>query len=115
MRQIGKIKTGLENLDIKPGDVVHLSQPFRPDRYSSREYTFAIVAGIVKGSEEACKHQSYSDCESAAQEQLPGRDGVVAYLYEPYSSTLYTDQYNSLALFSFDSHEVEILRRGEGE
>ncbi len=90
MKQLGQIETQGQDWDIKPGDIVRLLQPFRPERYGSQKYAFAIVAGVV------------------AEEQQPGLDGVVVYLYEPYSSTIYLDQRGALALFSFDSDEVEL-------
>ncbi len=91
MMQTGQIETGVEASDINPGDVVRLLKPFRPDRYTFHEYTFAIVAGVVQG------HQ-------------PGLDGLVVYLYEPDSSTTYVDQAGETALFSFDFDEVELAQ-----
>ncbi|MBV9385812.1 MAG: hypothetical protein JOZ78_05220 [Chroococcidiopsidaceae cyanobacterium CP_BM_ER_R8_30] len=112
MVQLKQIKTGLKDLDIKPGNVVRLLQPFKPERFSSREYTFAIVAGIVEdNSKSSSKQQSCSGSQISTQEQ-PSWHELVVYLYEPHSSTVYTDEYSSVALFSFDLNEVEILQRG---
>jgi len=46
VKQLGQIEAEKRDWEIKPGDIVRLLQPFRPERYGSQEYAFAIVAGV---------------------------------------------------------------------
>lgn len=106
MKQSGRIETGCENAKIKPGDLVRLLQPFRPERYCIKQYAFAIVAGVVTDGRSS-NRQSLLDSKQAAGQQ-PELDELVVYLYEPDSSTTYVDQFGMQALFSFNSDEVEL-------
>lgn len=109
MTQLNIIETQMENSEINPGDIVRLLQPFRPERYSFREYAFGIVAGVVRGDSTIGKFsQSLLDSKQAAQRYQPGFEQLVVYLYEPANSTTYIDQFGVKALFSFDSDEVEL-------
>lgn len=109
MIQSGRIKTGREAREIKPGDIVRLQKPFRPERYCFRKYAFGVVAGVVRdGYKRRKNYQSLWDSKQVAQENQPGLDELVVYLYEPDSSTTYVDQFGVKALFSFDSDEVEL-------
>lgn len=108
MRQSRRTGTGRE-VEIKPGDIIRLLQPFRPERYCFRQYTFGIVAGVVKdGSTKSQNHQSLWESPKTAEGHHLGWDGLVVYLYEPDSSTTYADQFGVKALFSFDFYEVEL-------
>ena len=97
MTQLRRIETGLDHLEIQPGDIVRLIQPFKPERFGSQDYAFGIVAGVVTDSN---FHQSW-DCQ-------PGLDELVVYLYDPDSATTYVDQFGVKAWFSFDFDEVEL-------
>lgn len=109
MMQFIRIETGLEAEEIKPGDVVRLLQPFRPERYGFQEYAFGIVAGVIlDGVRRSKNYQSLSDSEQTVEGHQPERDGLVVHLYDPASSTIYTDQFGVKALFSFDFDEVEV-------
>ena len=96
----------MEDSEIKPGDIVRLLRSFRPHRYCFREYAFAIVAGVVKDEKSKSQNQRSSDSEQIAQKHQSGWNGLVLYLYEPDSSTIYVDEFGVKALFSFDSDEV---------
>lgn len=101
----------MENLEIKPGDIVRLLQPFRVERDSFREYAFGIVAGVVRGNSTIRKFsQSLFDSKNTIQKHQPELEQLVVYLYEPDSSTTYVDQFGVNALFSFDSDEVELYK-----
>jgi hypothetical protein len=109
MVQLERREIGVEDSEIKAGDVVRLLQPFRPERYSYQKYAFAIVAGVVRDDSTSSKnHQSISDSKQTAAEHQPGLDELVVYLYEPHSSTIYVDRFGVKALFSFDADEVEL-------
>lgn len=92
--------------EIKPGDIVRLLQPFKPERSGFREYNFAIVAGVV-GAGNSSENNS-SNLDRTSVEQSLGLNEIVVYLYEPDSSTIYKDQFGVEALFSFASDEVEL-------
>lgn len=109
MTQLGHRETGLE-AEIKPGDIVRLLKPFKPERYSYREYAFGIVVGVVTDTTTSQNHQSISDSKQTTQNHQPGLEGFVVYLYEPSSSAIYVDQFGVKALYSFDSNEVELYR-----
>lgn len=104
MKQLG---TGQEAREIKPGDVVRLLQPFRPERYCLRKYTFGIIAGVVRDDRRSA---SASWNQQTAAGHQPEGDELVVYLYEPNSATIYVDQFGIKALFSFGYHEVELYR-----
>lgn len=109
MTQLGHRK-GLE-AEIKPGDIVRLLKPFRPERYSYHLYAFGVVVGVVTDdstTSEEC--QSISDSTQTTQKHQPRLDGFVVYLYEPSSSTIYVDQFGVKALYSFDADEVELYK-----
>ena len=109
MTHLRRIETGVADSEIKPGDIVRLLQPFRPERYCFRKYAFGVVAGVVRdGYKRRKNHQSLWDSKQVAQGNQPGLDELVVYLYEPDSSTTYVDQLGVKALFSFDSDEVEL-------
>ncbi len=91
--------------EIKPGDIVRLLQPFKPERSGCREYNFAVVAGVVRDGNSTDKQSS--DLEQTLVGQL-GLNEIVVYLYEPDSSTIYKDGFGIEALFSFDTDEVEL-------
>lgn len=111
MTQLRQIETQVEDSAIKPGDVVRLRKPFRPERFGSQEYAFAIVAGVIKNnSNTSNNHQFVWDSNQTAQRQQIQLDELVVYLYEPNSSTIYVDRLGIEALFSFDSDEVEIYK-----
>ncbi|MBV8887984.1 MAG: hypothetical protein JO235_28855 [Chroococcidiopsidaceae cyanobacterium CP_BM_RX_35] len=112
MMQLGQTETRLEDSEIKPGDVVRLLQSFRPERFRSRKYTFAIVAGIVRDAAKSDPSQQSSSGSQPIEKQLD-LDEIIVYLYEPHSSTIYVDQYGHQALFSFASNEVERYRVSE--
>lgn len=96
----------MEDSEVKPGDIVRLLQSFRPQRYCFREYAFAIVAGVVRDEKSKSQNQRSSDSEQIAPGHQSGWNGLVVYLYEPDSSTIYVDEFGDKALFSFDSAEV---------
>jgi hypothetical protein len=101
----------MENSEIKPGDIVRLLQPFRAERYSFREYTFGIVAGVVTNDSTSSKiPRAIGEFIQSAQTYQPEFEQLVVYLYEPDSSTTYMDQFGVSALFSFDSNEVELYK-----
>jgi len=105
------METQMENLAIKPGDVVRLLQPFRAERYSFRQYAFGIVAGVVRDDSKTSKiPQSPWESKPVAQMHQPGFEQLVVYLYEPDNSTTYVDQFGVSPLFSFDSDEVELYK-----
>ncbi len=111
MMHLGRIQTEVEDSEIKPGDIVRFLQPFKPELYGFQEYAFGIVVGVVRdGSSRSKNHQSPSDSKQITQEQQPGFDGLVVYLYQPYSSKTYVDHSGVKALFSFDSGEVELYK-----
>ena len=113
MRQSRRTGTGRE-VEIKPGDIVRLLQPFRPEGYCFRQYAFGIVAGVVKdGSTKSQNHQSLWESQQTAEGHHPGWDGLVIYLYDPDSSTTYADQFGVKALFSFDFYEVELYEASQ--
>lgn len=108
MTQLRPIETGRLDSEIKPGDIVRLLQPFKPERFGSQKYAFAIVAGVVThGSTRNKFPQSWESTQTDLGHQ-PGLDELVVYLYEPDSATTYVDQFGVKALFSFDSDEVEL-------
>lgn len=117
MKQLRQIETRGQDLAIQLGDVVRLSQPFRPKRYSHQEYTWAIVAGIVRDDVSSRSSQSSSDSRQTIEGQQPGLGEVVVYLYEPESSSIYVDAYGAQALFSFNLDEIELVdaRAAHGE
>lgn len=103
----------MENSEIKLGDIVRLLQPFRvkAEQYSFRNYTFGIVAGVVRNDSISSNiPQSLWEPIQAAQTHQPGFEQLVVHLYEPDSSTTYVDQFGIKALFSFDSNEVELYK-----
>lgn len=101
----------MENLAIKPGDIVRLLQPFRAERYSFREYAFGIVAGLVTNDSTTSKiPQPPWKSKPVAQTHQSEFEQLVVYLYEPDSSTTYVDQFGVSPLFSFDPHEVELYK-----
>lgn len=105
MKHSRPMQTRLETKKIEPGDTVRLLQPFKPDRYCEREYTFAIVVGTIKDSSVSRKNDRLWGMTYTPQ-LLP--DELVVYLYDPNSTKTYTDQFGVKALFSFDSNEVEL-------
>jgi hypothetical protein len=101
----------MENLEIKPGDIVRLLQPFKAERYSCREYAFGIVAGVVPNDSTSSKiPRAISESIQVAQTHQPEIEQLVVYLYDPDSSTTYMDQFGVSLLFSFDSDEVELYK-----
>ena len=109
MTHLRRIETGVEDSEIKTGDIVRLLQPFRPERVGFREYAFGIVAGVVTNGSTIRKFpQSLWDSQQTAEGHQPGLDELVVYLYEPSSSKTYVDQFGVKALFSFDFDEVEL-------
>lgn len=111
MMQLGWIETGLEDSEIKLGDIVRLLQPFRPERYGFQEYVFGIVAGVVRdGSTRSKNYQSISDSQQTVEGHQPGWDMLVVYLYDLDSSNYYVDRFGIQALFSFDSDEVTLYK-----
>ena len=111
MSQFRRIETGREARKIKPGDIVRLLQPFRPERYCFRKYAFGVVAGVVRDDHRRSKnHQSLWNSKQVAQGNQPGWDELIVYLYEPDSSTVYMDEFGVKALFSFDSNEVALYK-----
>ena len=109
MLQFRMCQTGWETQEIQPGDIVSLLQPFRPELKSLRKYAFGLVAGVVRDDSLTSNfYASLWDDKQTEQGHQPGVDGLVVYLYEPDSSTTYVDQFGVKALFSFDSHEVEL-------
>ena len=52
--------------------------------------------------------QALSDSEQTDLGHQSGWNGLVVYLYEPNSSTIYVDKFGVEALFSFDFDEVEL-------
>lgn len=111
MMDLRRIETGVEDLEIKPGDMVRLLQPVRPELYGFQEYSFGIVVGVVTdGSRRSKIPQSLWDSKQTTQGHQPGWDGLVIYLYEPGSATTYVDQFGVKALFSFDYGEVELYK-----
>ncbi len=110
MMHLERIETGVEDFEVKPGDIVRLLQPFRPELYGFQKYAFGIVVGVIKdGFTRSKNHQSLLDSKQTAQGH-PGVDGLVVYLYEPDSATTYVDQFGVKALFSFDADEVELYK-----
>ncbi len=110
MMHLGRIQTGVEDSEIQPGDIVRLLQPLIPELYGFQEYAFGIVVGVVRdGSSKSNFHASWDSKQTALGHQ-PGLDGLVVYLYEPDSSTIYVDPFGAKALFSFDSDEVELYK-----
>lgn len=113
MTHLRRIETGVEDSEIKPGDIVRLLKPFSPERYCFREYTFGIVAGVIKDESRISKnYQSLSDSQQIALWHQPRLDEFIVYLYEPNSSTIYVDKFGVKALFSFDSDEVGLYKAG---
>ena len=111
MTQLRQIETQVEDSAIKPGDIVRLRLPFRPERFGSQEYAFAIVAGVITNNSNTSNNsQSVWDSHQAAQRHQTQLDELVVYLYEPNSSTIYVDRLGMKALFSFDSDEVELYK-----
>lgn len=109
--QLKRKETQMEKLEIKPGDIVRLLQPFRAERYSFREYAFGIVAGVVRNGLTSSEiSQLLWNCQQTTQRHQLGADELVIYLYDPDSSTIYLDQFGVSALFSFDSDEVELSK-----
>lgn len=108
MTQFRRIETRLEDSEIKPGDIVRLLRPFRPERFGSQEYAFGIVAGVVTdGSTRSNFPQSWDSKQTDLGHQA-GLDELVVYLYDPDSAITYVDRFGVKALFSFDSDEVEL-------
>lgn len=111
MTQLRQIETQVEDSAIKPGDIVRLRKPFRPERFGSQEYAFAIVAGVIKNnSNTSNNYQSVWDSNQTAQRQQTQLDELVVYLYDQNSSTIYVDRLGIEALFSFDFDEVELYK-----
>ena len=110
MMHLGPRETGVEDLEIKPGDIVRLLQPFRPELYGFQEYTFGIVVEVVRCGTNTSNPQSFSDSKQLAKAHQPEVDGLVVYLHDPDSATTYVDQFGVKALFSFDSDEVAIYK-----
>lgn len=110
MRQFRRVEAGVEDSKIKPGDIVRLVYPFRPERYSLQKYAFGIVVGVVKEGSSRSKHNQ-SSSESHYWSEL---DEVIIHLiHDPHSSTIYVDQFGIKALFSFDSDEVELYKANQ--
>jgi hypothetical protein len=68
------------------GDLVRLKQSFRPTVNDLRAYDYGIVAGIVGDS---------------------SNPEVLIHLYNLQSATVYTDTFNSEAIFSFRLEEID--------
>jgi len=52
---LGRIETRVEDLEIKPGDIVRLLQPFSS---CFVEYAFGLVVGVVTDGFRSKNHQS---------------------------------------------------------
>ena len=73
---------------MKADDLVRFKQPFIPRMGTLQVYYFGIVVGVVS--------------EGPTTQ-------VLVYLYDPESSTLYTDESDLQALYSFQLDEVEYV------
>ena len=107
MKQLKQIEIQGQDSAIQPDNVVRLLQPFRPERYSSQEYALAIVVGIVRDDFISRSSRSSSAYKQIAEGHQLRLGGVVIYLYEPQSATIYFDHSGTQALFSFDFDEIE--------
>ncbi len=87
MKQSGQIETEEQNSVIKPGNIIRLMQPFRPERYSYQEYTWAVVAGVVRDNLRS--RQPSDRYKQIAQGQKLRLGEVLVYLCKPQSSTIY--------------------------
>ena len=73
---------------MKVDDLVRFKQPFIPRIGTFQAYYFGIVVGVVSEG-------------SSTQ--------VLVYLYDPKSSTLYTDESDVQPIYSFQLHEIEYV------
>ncbi len=71
---------------MKEGDIVRLKQPFKPVATETKTYDFGIVAGIV-------------DDSTGPQ--------ILLRLYSLETASVYTDTFNSEAIYCFHPAEVE--------
>jgi hypothetical protein len=85
---------------MKPGDIVQLKQPFKPEPSNQQEYSFGVIAGraLLKGTSRSRAVQT---------------DSLLLHLYDPQKSLIYTDELGAKAVYLFQLHEVEPCRFGE--
>ncbi len=81
---------------METGDVVRLKKPFKVRSEDSKEYTFGIVAALI-----------WSEGEETVQATSSTPVEVLVYLYDPETSTLYTDEAGMQAVFIFRLDEIE--------
>jgi hypothetical protein len=79
------------------GDIVRLKRSFRPRPEEFKEYRFAIVVGLVQNGIEGTEQPTSTETRE-----------ILVYLYDPETSTTYTDELGMQAVFLFRLDEVEV-------
>lgn len=85
------------------GELVRLKRSFQPTP-DEKEYQFGVVVGIVKRNPEP---PEYSTIESDNIEADVNE--IVVHLYDPDTSTTYTDEVGTEVMYSFYSDEIESI------
>ncbi|HHP7243459.1 MAG TPA: hypothetical protein ACFE0H_02105 [Elainellaceae cyanobacterium] len=83
------------------GELVRLKYSFQPEP-DETEYQFGVVVGIVKSNPEALQAPNIESdrVESDIKE-------IVVHLYDPDTSTTYTDEVGTEVMYSFYPDEIE--------
>ncbi|MGJ3244463.1 MAG: hypothetical protein ACFE0I_00070 [Elainellaceae cyanobacterium] len=85
------------------GELVRLKRSFQPTP-DDREYEFGVVVGIVKSNLE---NLQTSNIESDKVESDISE--IVVHLYDPDTSTTYTDEVGTEVMYSFYPVEIESI------
>lgn len=91
---------------MKTGDIVRLKQPFKPQPQHPKEYCFGIITDLVTDPvQEGLPQDSHEEPELSNPLEL---SEILVYLYDPDTSTIFTDELGVQAVFAFKLDEVEI-------
>lgn len=107
------------------GDIVRLKQPFRPEPDCVEEYSYGVVVGLVEIDRDNSNRDSIDpnninqdniDRDNIGRGSIDRDDNtawrrssfseVVVQLYNPETSTVYTDEFGSQPLFYFRVDEL---------
>lgn len=89
------------------GDIVRLKQPFRPEPDCLEEYHYGIVIGLVEMERES-SDRNVKDIKTSEPRQRSQFSEVVLQLYQPETSSVYTDELGSQSMFYFRVDELEL-------
>lgn len=83
------------------GDIVRLKQPFRPEPACLEEYRYGVVIGLVEIDRDKSNRD---DSEPGQRSQF---SEVILQLYQPETSSVYTDELGIQPMFYFRIDELE--------